>query len=212
MEVINVNYKVITVLLAGILGLTGCGVGNSDYEDRNGNPNDNSYAPRGVVNTNTGKKKLDDFGYSRIQEPLTNEQMIQNNSPMIDRRKLADAISKNAVLAPTVEDVATLVTDEEVFIVYSTTSKDRNLIADQVKKSALSVVPRFYHVYVSDDPAMHKQISRYQGLDATTRNVENSINGVIREFKKYPQGKKVSDGENENGEQYGEMDNQLNTK
>lgn len=45
----------------------------------------------------------------------------------------------------------TLVTDEEVLVVYDTNAKDRTETADQVKRTAMSVVPRYYHVYVSDD-------------------------------------------------------------
>jgi hypothetical protein len=206
MEVKSVKNKVMSFVLIGILGLTGCGVNDSDYESKNGNPNDNSNALRGVVNKdNKNMEQLDDFGYSRIQEPLTNEQMLKNDTALVDRRKLAENISKIAVMTKNVEDVTTLVTDEEVFIVYKTNSQDRNEVADQVKGSALSIVPRFFHVYVSDNPDIRPLIDRYQGLDAETEHIEDSIEDVIKEFKKYPQGKKANVGENANGEDLGEM-------
>jgi hypothetical protein len=196
-----VKIKIPVLLLVGILGLTACGVDNSDYENDNGNPNDNSYIPRGVVNSTNDKDKLDDFGYSRIQEPVTNKQIIKDNAPLIDRRKLAELISQNAVLAPEVEDVTTLVTDEEVFVAYTTNSQNRNAIADQVKKTALTFVPRFFDVYVSDDPHMRPLIDRYQGLDASTEHIEDSIDDVIKEFKKSPQGENMNTRENNNAGQ-----------
>lgn len=210
MEVISVKFKITTVLLVGLLGLAGCGIEDSNYDNNFGNPNDNSYQPRGVINETANNDRLDDFGYSRVQQPLTNEQMIKNNAPQIDRRQLAQFISSTAVLAPKVEDVSTLVTDKYVFIAYSTNAENRNLIADQVKKTALSVVPRYYHVYVSDDPHARPLIDRYQGLDAETEHVNDSIDAMIKEFKKSPQGEKIGTDENENGEHAGDKENNNN--
>ena len=81
--------------------------------------------------------------------------MNDNQQPLcfLNREQVANIISQFSTDIPNVNDVATLVTDQEVLIAYKTDSKNRNLTADQVKKTAMSVVPRYYHVYVTDKKA-----------------------------------------------------------
>ncbi len=91
-----------------------------------------------------------------------------------------------------------------MLIAYRTDVKDkegRNDIADQVKKTALSVVPRWYHVYVTDDPSLRQDIENIAYMNGASGNHENAINGVIkRMLSRSPQGSKLNNGENENGE------------
>lgn len=92
-----------------------------------------------------------------------------------------------------------------MFVVYKTDSTNRFETADQVKKTAISVVPRYYHVYVSDNPRMFQDIERFGRLDANSRNIDQILQQTIKEMLKSPQGRKVSSGENENGVQREEM-------
>lgn len=96
-----------------------------------------------------------------------------------------------------------------MLIAYQTDSKNRNETADQVKKTAISIVPRYYHVYLSDQPEMIKQIEGYSGLDPNSRDIDQILNSTIKEMLKSPQGRKLNSGENANGEGYGEMNENL---
>lgn len=152
------------------------------------------------------------FGYVRHTRNTNNmkSQRQPSNIVYLDRDRLADMISSMAIQLPYVHDTAVLVTDEEVLIGYKTTTKDRDATADQVKKTALSVIPRYYHVYVSDNEGIIPTIERYQDGSTANGQMDKSIEQTITEMKKAPQGRKVSDGENENGEMKGEMNDMLN--
>nr|WP_077619246.1 YhcN/YlaJ family sporulation lipoprotein [Bacillus sinesaloumensis] len=199
------KYTIISGLVA-LTALSGCGAtddnnagvyhesGNSIYRvDQNELYNENGVKNKG--------KEMTNFGYVRHQKsPVPGDANVYNKLPSMDREAVADLISKICTTIPNVNDVGTLVTDEEVLVAYDTDSKDRVVIADQVKRAALSVVPRFYHVYVSDDPSMMEQIERFGRLDSDSRNVDQIITSTIKQMIKSPQGYKLSDGENENGE------------
>lgn len=159
---------------------------------------------RDVNNDNVNE----DFGYVRHQKsPIAGKQMSNNHYAAIDREKIADMISKNVTDLPNVHDAATLVTDEEVLVIYETDSTNRHLTADQVKKSALAFVPRWYHVYVSDNVQLRNLANSYAHLDSNSGNAENGINKLIKEMLKSPQGEDVKAEENANGETKGTMEN-----
>lgn len=210
------KYTIISGLIA-LSALTGCGASddNAGVFHESGNTinridQNELYNKNGVKNNG---KEMTNFGYVRHQKnPVPGKANVYTNMPAMDREKVADLISKICTYIPDVNDVATLVTDEEVLVVYDTDSKDRNLTADQVKRSALSVVPRFYHVYVSDDPDMMSQIERFGRLDSDSRNVDQIITSTIQQMIKSPQGYKVSDGENENGEMEGGLNPEYERK
>ncbi|WP_246945688.1 YhcN/YlaJ family sporulation lipoprotein [Bacillus pinisoli] len=146
------------------------------------------------------------FGYVRHQKsPVAEDNNQLNEMPVFNRGQVADIITKMAVLLPDVNDVATLVTDEEVLIAYETDSENRFETADQVKKTAISVVPRYFHVYVSDQPKMIDEIEKYGNLDSNSRDIDRIMDVTIQEMLKAPQGRKLNDGENANGEAINEM-------
>jgi hypothetical protein len=171
------------------------------------------YQSRNVGNGgNGGNDKGTDFGYVRHQKsPVPNDQneYYVNEMPALDREQVADMISKMAILLPNVNDVGTLVTDEEVLVAYETDSDNRFETSDQVKKTAISVVPRYYHVYVSDDPMMIDEIQKYGALDANSRDIDQILNATIKDMLNSPQGRKLSDGENANGEMINETNEEV---
>lgn len=141
-----------------------------------------------------------DFGYVRHQKsPIRGTDMSIDPS-VFDREKVADTISRLCTAIPNVDDVSTLVTDEEVLIVYHTETGDRDFTADQVKRTAMSLVPRSYHVYVSDNTNLRKNVESYSTMRSNNPKHESALNKLIKEMKKSPQGKKMNNGENENGE------------
>jgi ribosomal protein S17E len=154
----------------------------------------NEGGSRGVRNVS------DDYGFVRHQKsPIMNDRGGTEHYSALDREQVANIISQLSTDIPNVNDVATLVTDQEVLIAYSSDTKDRNLTADQVKRTAMSVVPRFYHVYVTDDKNLMRDVENLANLDSTSRNARNSVAQLIKVMKKSPQGARMSDSEDENG-------------
>lgn len=154
-----------------------------------------------VINPDKDYHQIQRFGYVRHQPETALPRGGRNPQIAVyDPELLADAISKLAVLIPDVNDVATLVTDQNVLIAYETTSEDRFMTADQVKQTAMSCVPRFFHVYVSDQPEMIKNIERFGSLTSRTENVQEVLEHTIEEMLQSPQGRRMSASENENGE------------
>ena len=198
--------KLVIILgLCTITALTGCtkDMGNRDVYEESGNTINvnnkrhdlyNEGASRGVRNVSNN------YGFVRHQKsPLMNDNTANDHYTALDREQAANIISKLSTNIPNVNDVATLVTDQEVLIAYTTDSKDRNLTADQVKKTAMSAVPRYYHVYVSDNKVLMRDVENLANLDSTSRNARNLVNGLITQMKKSPQGQRINASEDENG-------------
>ncbi|MDR0139905.1 YhcN/YlaJ family sporulation lipoprotein [Metabacillus idriensis] len=196
-----------TASLIGMIIMTGCQNTASENElfEENGNTV-NVNDENGIKN---GKDTNSGFGYVRHVKNNLAQENDYDKVPQVDYEKTANAISSLIVQLPNIQDVATLVTDEEVLIAYQSDTKNRNETADQVKKTAISVVPRYYHVYLSDDPEMIKQVEGYSGLDPESRDIDQIIDNTIKEMLKSPQGRKLNKGENANGEGYGETNENL---
>ncbi|WP_191560270.1 YhcN/YlaJ family sporulation lipoprotein [Metabacillus idriensis] len=197
-----------TASLLCMLIMTGC-QNNSARENELLEDSGNTVNVNNENGMKNGKNNDSGFGYVRHVKSNLAEEDDFNKVPGVDHEKVANDISSLIVQLPNIQDVATLVTDEEVLIAYQTDSKNRNETADQVKKTAISVVPRYYHVYLSDNPEMIKQIEGYSGLDPNNRDIDQIINTTKKEMLKSPQGRKLNSGENANGEGYGETNENL---
>src|SRR5574342_725662 len=191
--------------LCSITALTGCtkDMSNRDVYEESGNTINvnnkrhdlyNEGASRGIRNVSNN------YFYVRHQKsPLMNDNTANDHYSALDREQADNIISKLSADIPNVNDVSTLVTDQEVLIAYNTDSNDRNLTADQVKKTAMSVVPRYYHVYVTDNKALRRDVENLANLDSTSRNARNLVNGLITQMKKSPQGQRINASEDEKG-------------
>ncbi|KEZ48489.1 YhcN/YlaJ family sporulation lipoprotein [Metabacillus indicus] len=204
-----------TASIIGIAIITGCqntASENDLFEESGNTVNVND---RNELYNEDGMKKgekntTSNFGYVRHEKSGLARDIDYNKVPGIDHEQLANVISDLVIQLPGIEDAATLVTDEEVLIAYEAEkNRDRFETADMVKKAAISAIPRYYHVYVSDQPGMIKQIEGYSGLDANSRDIDEIINSTIKEMLKSPQGRKLNTGENPNGEGYGETNEEL---
>ena len=191
------------ILLAGLvaLPLAGCQTALNDTEhniyDEDGNTvhvaDKNPQYQEKFRNDNRKGR----FGYARHQAtPVANKEEMQ--APQIDREEMAHIISSLTVQLPNIQDASALVTDEEALVVYKTDSGQRKQTADQVKKTAASVVPRYYHIYISDDPDMMPSVANFSRLGANSRNVDQLMADTIKEMQKSPQGKTTT-GTDENG-------------
>lgn len=192
-----------------MVALSGCQAGGeTDNEALSpNNPNAINVADHDHNDLYNKEKDNDtDYGYVRYQKsPVANDTEKAQNIATLDREEAADSISKLSSAIPNVNDVATLVTDEDVLIAYKTDTKDRNATADQVKRTAMSIMPRYYHVYVSDNPQHIQDIERFSEANTKAESVEESIHLTIKEMLKSPQGRKMNDGENANGEGKNEL-------
>lgn len=155
---------------------------------------------RADLNNSEQNQDPDQFGYVRHQQSGVQGKHMSIDHQVFEREKVADAISKVALSIPEVQDVSTLVTDEEVLIVYATDSKNRMETADQVKRTAMSFVPRSYHVYVSDEVQLRKNLESFSTMHSNNPKAEYALNKLIVEMKNSPQGNHMGYGENENGE------------
>lgn len=198
--------KLVLILgLCTVTALTGCSKdnGNRDVYEESGNTINVNNKRHDLYNEGASlsvRNASNNYGFVRHQKsPLMNDNTANDHYTALDREQVANIISKFSTDIPNVNDVATLVTDQEVLIAYNTDSKDRNLTADQVKKTAMSVVPRYYHVYVTDNKVLMRDVENLANLDSTSRNARNLVNGLIKQMKKSPQGKRMNASEDENG-------------
>lgn len=198
--------KLVIILgLCTVTALTGCtkDMSNRDVYEESGNTINVNNKRHDLYNegASRGNRNVsNNYGFVRHQKsPLMNDNTANDHYSALDREQAANIISKLSADIPNVNDVSTLVTDQEVLIAYNTDSKDRNLTADQVKKTAMSVVPRYYHVYVTDNKVLRRDVENLANLDSTSRNARNLVNGLITQMKKSPQGQRINASEDENG-------------
>ncbi|TDQ40444.1 YhcN/YlaJ family sporulation lipoprotein [Aureibacillus halotolerans] len=196
----------LTIILAGCQNI---GQENALYsrDSHDAAPLPNQEVEHNIYNTSAhGMEKVNNgLGAVRVRQ-----QDIPNNKmtiPSINKKDLAAIISGLVTTIKGVDESATLVTDKEVLIAYDRSAGNKEDIADQVKKSALSVIPRWFHVYVADDADLLTEIERLGELPARKEKTRNEVTNMIQTMiANYPQGERVSDSENENGEMDGEMD------
>ncbi|MDP4085636.1 MAG: YhcN/YlaJ family sporulation lipoprotein [Bacillota bacterium] len=197
------------IVIASICILTvlaGCtkDISNQGLYQKSGNTTNVNTNRTDLYNEGAGKSirnVSNNYGYVRHQKsPVLNDNMNNNNFAALNREQLANIISKYSTNIPHVDDVATLVTDREVLIAYHTDTNNRDMTADQVKKTAMSVIPRYFHVYVTDNWHLRRDVEALSYLDSTSKHARNLVNHLIKEMKKSPQGKAMNPSENANGE------------
>ncbi|MDA7027543.1 YhcN/YlaJ family sporulation lipoprotein [Bacillus sp. CLL-7-23] len=184
------NIRFILLVLV-LIPLTGCQTALDDSEqnmnEENGNTIHVADRNRQYHQTFRNDERKGRFGYARHQaSPVENKNEIR--SPQINRDEIANIISSLTVQLPHIQDASALVTDEEALIVYKTNSKQREKTADQVKKTASSVIPRFYDVYISDNENLIQSIANFSQLGSNSRNVDQLMADTIKDMQKSPQG------------------------
>ncbi|GGB36538.1 hypothetical protein GCM10011409_12450 [Lentibacillus populi] len=103
---------------------------------------------------------------------------------------MADMITRLILRNEGFDEVATLVTDEEVLIAYQKNDNlDDRTAADIASKTAKSTMPGFFDVYVSDNGTLMNDIQSLHNSSATNKNYDNTIEQIINEMNKSPQGR-----------------------
>ncbi|WP_462411110.1 YhcN/YlaJ family sporulation lipoprotein [Neobacillus sp. Marseille-QA0830] len=191
--------------LCAITAVSGCSKDstNRDVYEESGNTINVNNKRHELYNEGARKNLRDvskDYGFVRHQKsPVMNDNEVDDHYAALDREQLANIISKYSTSMPNVNDVATLVTDQEVLVVYDSNTKDRNYTADQVKRTAMSAVPRYYHVYVSDNKTLMRDVENLAHLDSGSAQARNQVTSLIKRMLKSPQGNPVDSNEDANG-------------
>lgn len=176
------------------LTITACGdtdnTGGQGYNFMQGSDQDND---RHVINKGEGSdpRAMSQYGFQRhTRKSVTQEGEIPGYA-VYDRSLLAESISEMAAVLRNVNDVGVLVTDQHVLIAYDSSSPDRESTADQVKQTAMSVVPSYYDVYVADDITLIDEIERFEGRSSKNQSHHETLQQTIEQMKEYPQGQSV---------------------
>lgn len=144
--------------------------------------------PNNQANTMDESDKNQKLGYVRYSKDEIGE---DENPPItMDRNQYADMITRIILDNDGFNEVATLVTDQEVLIAYD---KNDDLsveqAADIAKRTAKSIMPGFFDIYVSDNESLMYDIQSLHN-STTNRQYDNTVNQLIGEMKKSPQGLK----------------------
>ncbi|UJL45190.1 YhcN/YlaJ family sporulation lipoprotein [Virgibacillus sp. NKC19-16] len=176
----------ISVVFIVLFALAGCGDTNNAGDDPNEaeplNPTREQQPP---VNEELDEK----IGYVRYTKDQVDNDRERNRNITLDRNEMANTITRVILRNDGFEEVATLVTDEEVLIAYEKDEDiDENNAADIAKKTAMSIMPGFFEVYVSDNEVLIEDIESLSNSTTENRNYDNTIDRIIEEMEKSPQG------------------------
>jgi hypothetical protein len=180
-----------SIVLASALFLAACNAGGGDEGAMDNQYNGNNYNNNGNLNGNTmdnyERNRDDQLGYVRYNKDQVNTE--GNYETKIDREAMSDTITKMILSYEQFEDAATLVSDDEVLVAYQKPADmDRNEAADMVKKTAASLVPRFYEIYVSDQEEAFDEIQSLNNSSVNDRNYDNVLEDIIKDMRQAPQG------------------------
>ncbi|MFC0469633.1 YhcN/YlaJ family sporulation lipoprotein [Halalkalibacter kiskunsagensis] len=155
-------------------------------------PNQGHYPINALNETND----YSHFGYSRYERDHIVQNGRQDAIPVIDRDRLSDAVTRMVLTNDVVNEAGALVTDKYVLVAYDAQADNREFVADQVKRSALSIIPRYYEVYISDNHDHFDEIERFQNLSSANSDLEGTLEQTIQEMKQEsPQGEYNEDAD-----------------
>ncbi|WP_164668227.1 YhcN/YlaJ family sporulation lipoprotein [Virgibacillus doumboii] len=179
----NRLWSLLIITFIAIIALVGCGTNNATDK------RENIAEELDPGNRNQNPDQNNKLGYVRYTKDQIQTDAENKNSVTIDRTKLANMITRIILQNDEIIEVATLVTDEEVLIAFSKNADiDSNTAADIAKKSAVSVMPERFEVYVSENETLMQDIQRLHNSSIQGKNYDNTINRIKNEMKKSPQG------------------------
>ncbi|WP_163526742.1 YhcN/YlaJ family sporulation lipoprotein [Halobacillus ihumii] len=182
------NYRLITLIM-GLTFLLLAGCTEAQKEEARDKGTDEALH-RNEMDDYNDRPMEGQVGYVRYEKDQLDQDAEQNQNFKVNKEKVADMISRMILKYDEFEDVATLVTDEEVLVAYQAPEgQDRELSADMVKKTAYSLVPSFYHVYVSDNPSAFGDIQSLSNSTVYDDQYNEVIDNIIQKMKEAPQGK-----------------------
>lgn len=106
------------------------------------------------------------------------------NQVYVDRDALARAVGNVTASCPGVQRSTVLVTDEEIFVGLNTNGQNAAEAKKQARMNAMSVSPRYYKVYVTDNARDIQEITRVASRTNNTMGVRsvdgNQLNSLIK--------------------------------
>ncbi|MCF3943256.1 YhcN/YlaJ family sporulation lipoprotein [Oceanobacillus alkalisoli] len=122
------------------------------------------------------------LGYVRYtkEELAVNE---DNSEFTMDREQMANIITRTIIKSGNFNEVASLVTDREIVIAYDKHDDlNENEATEIAKKTARSLLPSFYKIYTTDEPA-HMDVIHSLHLEQTNNQsdlqvIEQIIQGL----------------------------------
>ncbi|MGN7469405.1 YhcN/YlaJ family sporulation lipoprotein [Brevibacillus sp. SAFN-007a] len=173
-------YNAFTGPNDGVLG-TPNRMGHSIYQKR-------AWDRAGAGIMQTGMPKM---GYAQTSRASMNTAGAQN--VYVDRDALAQAVGNVTTSCPGVQRSTVLVTDEEIFVGLHTQGVDARTAKNQAKMNAQSISPRYYKVYVTDNPNDIQEIARVASRSSNLHTARNEDAASIDTLIKRLGG--VTDGE-----------------
>lgn len=123
-------------------------------------------------------KRVGFVNYKRDQ--IENDEQRQMT---VDRFGLADMITRLLLQNEAFEEVATVVTGNEVLIAYEKNDDyDEQETEEYARKTSMSVVPRFFEIHVSDNPNLIDDLQSLHNSLTTDKNYQNVVDQIIDEM------------------------------
>ncbi|MFD2370377.1 YhcN/YlaJ family sporulation lipoprotein [Brevibacillus sp. GCM10020057] len=133
------------------------------------------------------------FGY--VQTDRHHVRTAGVNNVYVDRDALAQAVGNVTSSCPGVQRSTVLVTDEEIFVGLHTAGADARTAKNQARMNAMSVSPRYYKVYVTDNPNDIQEIARVASRSSNLHNARTddtaSIDTLIKRMGGTTDGEQV---------------------
>ncbi|MGP4064701.1 YhcN/YlaJ family sporulation lipoprotein [Oceanobacillus sp. M65] len=182
----KINHFVIGALT--LFSLSACGNNENAMDERDDIVDE--LDPSAEQQSAEDEELNDRLGYVHYTKDQVNNDDEMEHGVSIDRTQVANVITRIALRGEGLEQVATLVTDEEVLIAYEKSDNvDEKEAANIARKTAQSVIPQYYEIYVSDNESLINDIQSLHNSSTTDGSYENTIDQIIKEMEKSPQGK-----------------------
>ncbi|MED1792011.1 YhcN/YlaJ family sporulation lipoprotein [Brevibacillus nitrificans] len=186
------NYNAYTAFPDGNVGLNSAtgtagvrGVNNGTMTGTTNGMNHSIYQKHAWNRAGAGVMQT---GMPRMGYVQTDRQHMRtagvNHNVYVDRDALAQAVGNVTTSCPGVQRSTVLVTDEEIFVGLHTNGGDAKTAKNQARMNALSVSPRYYKVYVTDNQNDIQEIARVAARSSNLHNARTedttSIDTLIK--------------------------------
>lgn len=180
------KYLIAVLMILAII-TAGCNGMNHTLNERE--KVENELNPEKNNQTPVDPEVNDRLGYVSYKEDQLQDRPKKNQVVTIDRNKMADMISKTILKTEGYNQVATLVTDKHVLIAYKKKDDiDSHTAATTAKQTAMSIMPRYFDVYVSENPNIIADLQSLHNATTHNKNYDNTVNSIIADMKQSPQG------------------------
>lgn len=130
-------------------------------------------------------------GFNRMGYARMDVNYVRTNSDTlsqfhVDRDALAQVVGNVTCSVPGVSTSTVLVTDEEIFVGVNTEGRQAKSAKPKVRMNAMSVSPRWFKVYVTDNKDMIDEMtriySRSSNVNVASPHDDRQIDNLIRSF------------------------------